>query len=229
MQHKRSLESHISADLPITSREEDKLNRHKFAESLAQVIRSWRDKPSLVIGLFGDWGSGKSSLKNLVLESIRGDGDESLFVVEFSPWQVSSQELLADTFFREIGRTLGKTGPSEDAAVKRRVARWKKYAGILSMASTVARAFRAALPPTDHTGLVVAGVATAVEGTAAVTKAGAEAVEAEGASETLTLSELKNQITDDLRSLDRPILVVLDDIDRLTKEEIRYTPATGEG
>ena len=54
MPDKPSIVSHLSADLPITSRDEDKLNRNGFAESLAHVIRTWRDKPSLVIGLFGD-------------------------------------------------------------------------------------------------------------------------------------------------------------------------------
>ena len=106
MSDKPSIAGHLSADLPITSRDEDKLNRKGFAESLAHVIRTWRDKPSLVIGLFGDWGSGKSSLKNLVLEAIISQGKDSLDVVEFNPWQVSSQEMLSETFFREIGRGL---------------------------------------------------------------------------------------------------------------------------
>jgi len=223
MSENPSFKFHISADLPIKGKEEDRLNRSEFAVALANVIRSWRDKPSLVVGLFGDWGSGKSSLKNLVLESIRRDGDGGLHVVDFSPWQVSSQELLAETFFRETGKALGKTGPSEEAVVRRRVARWKMYAGILSVAATVARAFRAAVPPTDHTSLALTGVATSVEGIAAVAKSGAEAVEAEGTAGSLTLSELKEQISEDLLSLNKPILVVLDDIDRLTKEEIRYT------
>jgi len=223
MSEKRSFESHISADLPIKDKLEDKLNRDGFAEALANVIKSWRDKPSLVVGLFGDWGSGKTSLKNLVLKSIGHDKENGLHVVEFSPWQVSGQELLAETFFREISKVLGKTGPSEESVVKRRVARWKKYAGILSIAGTVARAFRSAVPPGDHVSLTIASVAASVESIASVAKTGAEALEAEGETDSLTLSELKEQISEDLRSLDKPILVVLDDIDRLTKEEIRYT------
>src|SRR5271155_4072991 len=130
MPDKPSIASHLSADLPITSRNEDKLNRKGFAEALAHVIGTWRDKPSLVIGLFGDWGSGKSSVKNLVLEAIMSQDKDSLHVVEFSPWQVSSQEMLSETFFREIGRALSKSGPAEEAVVKRRVARWKKYSSV---------------------------------------------------------------------------------------------------
>jgi hypothetical protein len=223
MPEKRSLESHVSADLPIKRREEDRLNRSAFADALANVIQSWRGKPSLVVGLFGDWGSGKSSLKNLILESLDHERGDKLQVVEFSPWQVSGLELLSEMFFREIGKALGKTGPSDEKIVKRRVARWKMYSGILSIGATVARAYRSALPHTDHVSLGLTSTAVAVEGIAAVTKAGAEAVEAEGVVDSLTLSELKEQIREDLRTLDRPILVVLDDIDRLTKEEIRHT------
>jgi hypothetical protein len=223
MSDKPSIATHLSADLPIQSRDEDKLNRKGFADSLAHVIRTWRGKPSLVIGLFGDWGSGKSSIKNLVRESIASQDKDSMHVVEFSPWQVSSQEMLSETFFREIGKALSKTGPADDAVVKRRVARWKMYSSVLSMAGTVARAFRSALPPTDPISLKLTAAAATVEAVAGITKVGAEAVEAEGAADTLTLSELKEQIADDLRSIDKPILVVLDDIDRLNKQEIRYT------
>src|ERR1700761_5161961 len=99
MSDKLSIATHLSADLPIQSRDEDKLNRKGFADSLAHVIRTWRDKPSLVIGLFGDWGSGKSSIKNLVLEAIAAPDKDSMHVVEFSPWQVSSQEMLSEMFF----------------------------------------------------------------------------------------------------------------------------------
>jgi hypothetical protein len=219
----RTVGSHVSADLPIKSREQDKLNRGGFAEALANIIKSWRDKPSLVIGLFGDWGSGKSSLKNLVIEIIRRDRESSPQVVEFSPWQVSSQDILSETFFREIGKALGKTAPPEDIVLKRRVARWKMYSSVLSISATVARAFRSALPPTDPMGLAIAGVAMSAEGAASVAKTGSDAIEAEGTADSLSLSELKDEIGEDLKSLDRPILVVIDDIDRLTKEEIRHT------
>ena len=218
-----SFGSHISADLPIKGKEEDKLNRNGFAEALASAIRSWRDKPSVVIGLFGDWGSGKSSIKNLVLESIKRDNERGLDIVEFSPWQVSTQELLSETFFKEIGKALRRTGPPEDAAVKRRVARWKKYSSFLSVATVVARAFKSFVQPTDPTSLILSGAVTSLESMTTIAKAGSEMVEAEGAVDTFTLSELKDQISEDLSSLDKPILVVLDDVDRLTKEEIRHT------
>ena len=223
---KSSLESYVSADLPIKTKKEDRLNRGRFSEALANVIRGWRKKPSLVIGLFGDWGSGKSSIKNMVLESLNTEGSKPFPIVEFSPWQVSGQDLLAERFFREIGNTLGKSATPDDAAVKKRVARWKVYSACLSMAASVARTWKAATNPAHPSSLQPIALATsmALDSVASVVKTGAEeGIEAEGVLETMSLAELKAAVSEDLSELDTPILVILDDVDRLTKEEIRLT------
>ncbi len=46
----------FSADRPITTIEEDLLERAPFAESLASAIKGWKDNDSLVIALYGSWG-----------------------------------------------------------------------------------------------------------------------------------------------------------------------------
>jgi len=61
----------FSADRPIRSRDEDQLYRRKFAEELASAVRRWKGKDSLVIALYGPWGSGKSSIKNMVIDALR--------------------------------------------------------------------------------------------------------------------------------------------------------------
>ena len=60
----------ISPDLPITKSSEDKLNRESFAESLANVILQSTFPTSFTVGLYGAWGSGKTSLLNMVIEQI---------------------------------------------------------------------------------------------------------------------------------------------------------------
>jgi predicted KAP-like P-loop ATPase len=54
----------FSADRPILLENEDLLNRAGFSKDLANAITSWHGKDSLVIALHGDWGAGKSSIKN---------------------------------------------------------------------------------------------------------------------------------------------------------------------
>ena len=58
-------------DSPIRSKNEDKLNRYDFSEKLGKSILQWTDDTSLVVALYGDWGSGKSSIINLTQEYIK--------------------------------------------------------------------------------------------------------------------------------------------------------------
>lgn len=73
----------FSADRPIISAKEDRLGRTVFAESLASAIKGWKGNDSLVIALYGSWGSGKSSIKNMVLESLRKSKKDCPKIVEF--------------------------------------------------------------------------------------------------------------------------------------------------
>ena len=60
----------ISPDLPITRSSDDKLNRQSFAESLARVLLRSTFPTSFTVGLYGEWGSGKTSLLNMVIEQV---------------------------------------------------------------------------------------------------------------------------------------------------------------
>jgi predicted KAP-like P-loop ATPase len=79
----------FSSDRPITRRDEDKLGRRAFSEQIARAVRGWKGNDSLVIALYGPWGTGKSSIKNMVIDALR-DTPESATVVDFNPWQVAS-------------------------------------------------------------------------------------------------------------------------------------------
>ena len=48
-----------------------------IAQSLASAIKGWKGNDSLVIALYGSWGSGKSSVKNMVLETLRSSESNS--------------------------------------------------------------------------------------------------------------------------------------------------------
>src|SRR3972149_4130714 len=112
----------FSADRPVTSYKEDLLGRSGFAESLASAIKDWAGNDSLVITLYGPWGSGKSSIKNMVLEFLHASKEDCPYVEEFNPWQWSGQEQLAEAFFREIGTVLGRADKTKG---KKRAAKWR--------------------------------------------------------------------------------------------------------
>ena len=58
----------FSHDRAIEKSVDDLLGRKNFAERLAETISRYNSSESLVIALNGNWGSGKSSVINMVKE-----------------------------------------------------------------------------------------------------------------------------------------------------------------
>jgi hypothetical protein len=78
----------------------------------------------------------------MVLESLRSSSGDCPEIVEFDPWQWAGQEQLANAFFEEIGKVLGrKTG----AKTKQVAKKWKLYGAGLHLTAYVATGFRNAL------------------------------------------------------------------------------------
>ena len=48
-----------------------------FSKDLANAIAGWHGNDSLVVSLHGDWGSGKSSIKNMALNELEKADEES--------------------------------------------------------------------------------------------------------------------------------------------------------
>jgi predicted KAP-like P-loop ATPase len=101
----------FDADRPITSISQDRLGRGVFAKYLARCMLDHTNPESLVIGLYGGWGTGKTSLINLALEELRYAGsnmldDERPIILNFSPWSYSGQGQLIYGFFRRLSSEL---------------------------------------------------------------------------------------------------------------------------
>ena len=99
-------------DVAITNKKDDLLNRDKFAEKLAERILDYKYSDPLNIGIIGKWGSGKTSLINLMLnhidEKIKKDKLEDkkikreYIIVHFNPWFFSKQSNLYIQFFKVL-------------------------------------------------------------------------------------------------------------------------------
>src|SRR5467141_4178131 len=101
MANAKALE-HYSADRPIDSKRQDRLGRADFASGLARDLRLWSGRDSLVVALYGEWGCGKTSIKNLLLEANKAAEDSGLPLMQFNPWQVSGIGSIPSSFFREL-------------------------------------------------------------------------------------------------------------------------------
>lgn len=90
----------ILSDEAIDTFEDDLLNRKSFVENLSSSLLSWNDKKSLVIVLFGKWGSGKTSIIKLLEKQLTSekekksskDKKESPIIINFNPCGYSEKE-----------------------------------------------------------------------------------------------------------------------------------------
>jgi hypothetical protein len=121
------LHSYLSADRPINTDSEDRFGRTRFAKALARAIRGWTGQDSLVMALYGPWGVGKTSVKNLILEALSPDLKPR--VLEFNPWEWSGREQIQQAFFHELTGLLGRVDLT--AVGRKRVAQLRRYAAML--------------------------------------------------------------------------------------------------
>jgi len=63
-----------------------------------------RGNESLVVALRGECWSGKTSIKNLVLEHLAAQGADPMKVVGFNPWQWGTNDAITKAFIMEIAR-----------------------------------------------------------------------------------------------------------------------------
>ena len=109
----------FDADRPITRSSQDRLGRTQFAQYLARCLLDHKDPDSLVIGLYGGWGVGKTSVINLILEELKIAAsnmadEEKPIILNFSPWSYSGQDQLIYHFFRRLSSVLRESGNLEN-------------------------------------------------------------------------------------------------------------------
>lgn len=103
-------------DQPIGQDEEDKLNRTPFVDEIVELIDRYTEADEkkdnhdgLVIGLEGAWGSGKTSVLNL-LEN-RFQKKKGKYVVQrLDSWLALDSTALAAEFFKTLGVAAADTG-----------------------------------------------------------------------------------------------------------------------
>lgn len=112
------MDLHIHTDKPATTRAEDCFQRYEFSKRIASIIASPKIDQSLIIGLYGKWGEGKTTVMNFIRQEL----PEDTVVVNFNPWMFSDEHHLLRSFFVSISKELG----AKDRTIK------EKIGGLLS-------------------------------------------------------------------------------------------------
>lgn len=182
------------SDDAIETLEQDEFGRSKYARHAAALIattHSWDG--STVFGLTGAWGSGKTSLLNMIIDALREgemeQGGTKHSVVRFTPWATHDVAGVLSDFYASLVEALPKR--------RRRDAR-KAFGSLLRVAAPAAQ-----LIP------VGGGMAAGFAEMAAARLTQAEPWDVEFGNAAKMLRD--NKI---------PILIVVDDIDRLQGDEL---------
>jgi hypothetical protein len=182
---------------PIRSDAEDTLERAPFVRRLASALIDGKTQRAtgVVIGITGPWGSGKSSLLNLLREHLKTTYANAI-VVSFDPWLISGRNDLISAFLRELIATI-KSEPKFSKKFK-------------SLAKTIAK-YGKSLSPAGN--LIQPGAGVLM--TAAFDTLGA------ALSDDESLTALRTRLIEELEQITVPIVVLIDELDRVEDHEIR--------
>lgn len=207
--------SSFSDDEPKTNPwTEDLLGFKPFSERLSSSIIGLNIPNGYVIGLQGSWGSGKSTALNFVKAFIDKNNTETIdetkkiTIIDFKPWIVSGHQDLIASFFKIITE---KLATKNDA--------WKKDG------KKVLRALKENVDPlvdaVATVGLVLApGLGAGSKIASAVAKKTLGST-LDGWLAEPSLQSAYEDLYDKISNAGSKFLVVIDDIDRLDKSEIR--------
>lgn len=91
----------MDADVPITKCIDDRLGRVGIARHIADMLIGAPADHSIVFGLSGSWGSGKTSVLNMVGELLSETSDPPV-VVRFDPWNYPAGSDLVTPFLTSL-------------------------------------------------------------------------------------------------------------------------------
>ena len=213
------------ADKPIEKADEDLLGRSDFAKQFGKSICEYDSKDGLVIGLYGKWGSGKTSIINMAISEIPVNKSEKKkwyskvykrikkiftsqkaeeedqchypIIIRFSPWNYSDKNNLISLFFHELKNKLGVAkGEENKGKIGKAISQYSDIIDVLSF-------------------IPVAGPAIALILKTISKSKGAKLMQAS------SLYDAKEKLCEALKDFNHKIIVFIDDIDRLTTPQIK--------
>lgn len=121
-------EQHMAGnDSPITNMEEDRYGFRILAEKLARSIISMDRNISTVIGIEGKWGSGKTSLLNLLLKEMVPLAPAKTHVLKIAPWLSSSGKCTVESLLTPVAAILDEEDAKTLCWLRRKYRQlWKK-------------------------------------------------------------------------------------------------------
>jgi hypothetical protein len=208
--------SGINFDVPLltsSALQADKLSRKGFAETAAKTLSKVPSSAGLVVSIEGVWGSGKTSVLAMI-EAILNQTEtpKKPLIVHFNPWLIGDKDALLRHFLSRIASAIKLGDSSRDG--KKVAKEIKAYSKVFDLVKLIPGA-------EPWASMIKSVVEAAGDATGAVAEYKTPDIEA-----------YKKKVEEALRQFKRPIIVFIDDIDRLFPlevfEMVRIIKAVGE-
>lgn len=225
----------LVSDKPRSFPDEDLLDRNQLAERIAATAMSWPHADALSIGVFGPWGSGKTTIMKLVEHSLRQHYNQTSMpsgesrsgepiIFWWAPWMVGGEEELLREFFAAFAAAMAPVSGSKPVlgaiheyalALMRLVRPWVRYA------AEVGPLLIPLLANANRTEATAAGVVAGVAKVRDVVVATDDLLTEVKETDVRPLSSLKEEVSAQLEKTGRRVIVFIDDFDRLDEVQTR--------
>ncbi|CAI3959218.1 KAP-like [Commensalibacter communis] len=218
--------NNLSADSPITDPTADCLGYSPLVKNIATILDNATIREDcLVLGIHGEWGSGKTSAINLVIKHLKWmqryrpkhikfkilnnlflyktfepdrpskikETKPCTTIIHFSPWLFSNQENLTTAFFHELEKQLDNSWGNIKAFLK-------------TIAALTLPSLEALFYLNPATSKMVGNTTQLL---------------VKSLQKRPSLEQTKRALNKALKAQKRPLLIIIDDIDRLPADEMR--------
>lgn len=175
----------VLSDNAIEKSSDDLLNLLPFVECIAQNVLLCDSEKTFVMALIGEWGSGKTSVINLLKEKINSKKDSKIIIGVFSLWKYETKESLFEGFYDYISALLGDNFS------------FRRFNNFIKLFRNVI--FGAIQSKFDISLSSVFNI-----------------------NEENRIADIKSQINEIIKHSNKKIVIVLDDLDRIPPEEVKF-------
>ncbi|EGT4352995.1 pilA-like protein [Cronobacter sakazakii] len=188
---------------PVIKAEDDRYGFSAIADGLARSICELDENISTVIGIEGKWGSGKTSLLNLLTARLRQKAPAATEIVPFSPWLISPDESPVTSLLLTIAGRLAKYETAAQADIRNVTT---VTGTLVNYAQQTSRRLAPVARLAGKLGVPGLGIAADVMETLG---------ETDLQQRQKTAAELRAELENKITGLGISFIIVIDDLDRL--------------
>lgn len=194
----------FDADIPETDPDNDALGYSQYAKEIAKTIVTIKSNDGFVIAVTGEWGSGKTTTLNYIEQYLTTKSDDislnisdAPLILHFNPWLFSGHQDIIFQFFSQIYSEFKKT-KIDTKKLQPIFEKLFEFGSLLATISTPAGFFFGS--------------------TFSLLKKVAKKDEEKTIDKIL---KLRHELTSLLKDQNKSVLILIDDVDRLTATEIQ--------